>query len=220
MGTSAILKAEPRSGRGKGASRKLRAAGRVPAVIYGYGEETRSLSVDAHELSRLLARVHIENTILDVDIAGERAPLKALVREIQRHAYRDDVVHLDLYQIHAGERITLSVPLRLVGAAPGVKAGGIIQHALTELEIRCSADQIPTSIEVDISGMEVGDTVHVSELVLPEGVESLAPPERSVCSVLPPTVVKAEEEEAVEPEAAVEAEPEVISRRKEEPEDE
>lgn len=219
MGTSATLKAEPRSGKGKGASRKLRAAGRVPAVIYGYGEETRSLSVDAHELSRLLASVHVENTILDIEITGERAPLKALVREIQRHAYREDVVHLDLYQIHAGERITLEVPVRLVGAAPGVKAGGIIQHALTELEIRCSADQIPEVIEVDISALEVGDSVHVSELVLPEGIESLVPGERSVCSVLPPTVVKAEEEEAVEPETE-EAEPEVISRRKEEPEEE
>jgi large subunit ribosomal protein L25 len=215
MATSARLKAEPRSGTGKGASRKLRAAGHVPAVVYGRGETTRNVTVNAHELSRLLSRVHVENTVIELDIAGEGS-LKALVREIQTHAFRDAVLHIDFYQIHAGESVTVSVPLRFVGAAPGVKTGGMLQHALDELEIRCMPDAIPESIEVDISGLEIGDSVHVSQITLPEGVESLEDPDRSVCSVLPPTVAKEEVPEAV---AETRVEPEVISRRKEEGEE-
>jgi large subunit ribosomal protein L25 len=211
---SVALKAERRSDTGKGANRKIRATGRVPAVVYGHGDETRPLSVDAQELDRLLSRVNIGNTIIDLAIAGD-APVKTLVREIQRHAYRPAILHVDFYQIHAGERLTVSVPLRLVGAAPGVKAGGMLQHALTELEIRCLPDRIPESIEVDISRLEIGDSVHAGELVLPEGVESLVTEDRSVCSVLPPAVAAVE---AVAPvEEVTEAEPEVITRRKEEP---
>jgi large subunit ribosomal protein L25 len=110
----------------------------------------------------------------------------------------------------------VSVPLRFIGAAPGVKTGGMLQHALDELEIRCMPDAIPESIEVDISGLEIGDSVHVSQITLPEGVESLEDPDRSVCSVLPPTVAKEEVPEAV---AETRVEPEVISRRKEEGEE-
>jgi large subunit ribosomal protein L25 len=215
MAAEARLKAEPRSVRGKGASRKLRAAGRVPAVVYGRGENTRSVTVDAHELSRLMSRVHVENTVIDLEIAGEGA-LKALVREVQTHAFRDAVLHIDFYQIHAGESVTVAVPLRFTGAAPGVKAGGMLQHALDELEVRCLPDGIPEAIDVDISGLQIGDSVHVSQITLPRGVESLEDPERSVCSVLPPTVAR---EEVPEVAAETGAEPEVISRRKEEGEE-
>jgi len=215
MATEARLKAEPRSGRGKGASRKLRASGRVPAVVYGRGENTRSVTINAHELSRLLSRVHVENTVIELEIAGEGS-LKALVREIQTHAFRDAVLHVDFYQIHAGESVTVSVPLRFIGAAPGVKAGGMLQHAMDEIEIRCLPDAIPESLEVDISGLEIGDSVHVSQISLPQGVESLEDADRSVCSVLPPTVVK---EEVPEVAAETRVEPEVISRRKEEGEE-
>lgn len=207
------LKAEPRAERGKGAARKLRAAGRVPAVIYGHGDETRALTVDAHDLGRLLSRVHVENTILDIDIQGSGA-VKALVREIQKHAYRDDVLHIDFYQIHAGEKVTVQVPLRFVGAAPGVKAGGMLQHVLDEIEVRCLPSEIPESLEVDVSGLSIGDSLHVSQVSVPAGVEVLADGERTVCSVLPPTVgAAAEEEEEVEER---EGQPEVISRRREE----
>jgi large subunit ribosomal protein L25 len=213
---NAALKAEPRSATGKGANRKIRATGRIPAVVYGHGDETRALTLDSHELDRLLSQVNVGNTIIDLTVAGEPATVKTLVREIQRHAYRDDILHIDFYQIHAGERITVSIPLRLVGAAPGVKAGGMLQHALTDLDIRCFPDRIPESIDVDISQLEIGDTVHAGELILPEGVESLIPADRSVCSVLPPAVVAVEVPAEVVAEEAV-AEPEVITRRKEEP---
>ncbi len=217
MGAKVELKAEPRTATGKGANRKLRATGRVPAVVYGHGEQTRSVSVDAHALSRLMAEVHVESTIIDLDVSGE-APVRTLVREIQSHPYRGDVLHIDFYQIHAGEAITLSVPLRFVGAAPGVKAGGMLSHAIDEVEVRCLPDAIPDFLEVDISALDIGDSVHVDAIPLPEGVELLEDAERTVCSVLPPTVVAEAEPEEVE--EVVGTEPEVIGRRKEEDEDE
>jgi large subunit ribosomal protein L25 len=214
MAVTANLAARPRSETGKGVNRKLRASGRVPAVVYGHGEDTRPLTVDAHELERLLATVRVESTLIELSIEGERAPVRALVRELQTHPYRENVLHIDFYQIHAGEALTVEVPIRLVGASPGVRAGGIMQHALTELEIRCMPDQIPQVLEVDVSALEIGDSIHVSDIALPEGIEVLVDAERSVCSVIPPTVAAAEGEEAVPAEEA-EAEPEVIGRGKE-----
>lgn len=215
MATSAKLSARPRAERGKGAARRMRAAGRVPAVIYGHNEQTRALTVDARELERLFASIHRDNTVINVTVEGE-AEVKALVREVQMHAYRGHVLHFDLYQIHAGESITVSVPIFLTGTPEGVKAGGILQHTLNDLEIRCLADQIPEEIRIDVTHLGIGDSIHVNELPLPEGVEALVDADRSVCSVIPPTVTAVETPaEGAEPAAAV-AEPEVIKRGKEE----
>ncbi len=216
MAISAKLSARPRDERGKGAARRLRAAGRVPAVIYGHGEETRALTVDARELERLFSSIHRDNTVINVSIDGEKADVKALVREVQAHPFRGHILHLDLYQIHAGERITLAVPILLTGTPEGVKLGGILQHSLNDLEIRCLADQIPEEIRIDVSHLGIGDSVHVNELTLPEGVEALVDGDRSVCSVIPPTVAVVEAPaEVVEPAVAA-VEPEVIRRGKEE----
>ena len=210
----ARLKAEKREGTGKGVARKLRTAGRIPAVLYGHGEETRTLSIDAHELELLMQRVHLENTIVQLQIAGERAGVKALAREVQRHPHRPVILHVDFYQIHAGEKVTVEVPIRLVGQAPGVRAGGLMQHALTDLEVRCLPDDIPEFIEVDVSGMEVGDSRHIGDVKLADGVEATQDSERTICSVIPPQAGVAEPaaEEAVEAEGG---EPEVIRRAKE-----
>ena len=217
---NAALSAQSREGTGKGSARKLRAAGRVPAVIYGHGEETRKLSVDAHELMTLFSKIRVESTVITMNIDGETEPSRALVREVQRHAFRDDVVHVDFYQIHAGEMLTVQVPVRLIGAAPGVKAGGVLQHSLSEIEVRCLPDRIPTTLDVDISALEIGDSVHVRDIAQPEGVEFLVDAERTVCSLMAPTLVVEAEDEAAA--AAVEgevAEPEVIARGKEDDED-
>jgi len=216
----ASLSAQPRDVRGKGASRKLRAAGRVPAVIYGHKEATRELTVDAHEFALLRMNVHVESTLLDLSIEGEPVPVRALVRELQTHPVRDEVLHVDFYQIHAGERVSVDVPIRLVGQAPGVKAGGLMQQTLVALEVRCLADAIPEVIEADVSGMEIGDSIHVSDLLLPEGVEPEIDPERTVCSLIPPAVVAAEEEEEEAELAEAPAEPELIKRSREEEGDE
>lgn len=212
---NAALSAQPRDGSGKGAARKLRAAGRVPAVIYGHGEDTRKLSVDAHELKTLFSKIRVENTVITMNIDGESSPSRALVREVQRHAFRDDVVHVDFYQIHAGETLTVEVPIRLVGSAPGVKEGGIMQQVLDEIEVKCLPDRIPETLDVDISTMVIGDSVHVRDIEQPEGVEFLIDLERTVCSLMAPTLVTEveEEEEAEALEGEIE-EPEVIARGK------
>jgi large subunit ribosomal protein L25 len=213
MASDTKLKASPRSGRGKSAARKMRATGRIPAVVYGHGEQTRMLSVDAHELELLFARVHWENTLIHLAIDGEKVDVRALVREVQSHPYRGEVLHVDFQQIHAGEKVTVQVPIRLVGTAPGVKLGGVLMNTITDLEVRCSADRIPEFIEVDVSNLGIGDSIHLREIALPEGVEAQIDAERSICSVAPPTVAPAAE---VPIEEVAPAEPEVIRRGREE----
>lgn len=220
MAVTASLKAQKRDGTGKGVARKTRAQGLVPAVIYGHGEENRLLTVDGHELSLLFSRVHVENTLIELEIEGEKKPVRTLVREVQRHPHRGDVLHVDFFQIHKGEKVTVQVPISLVGAAAGVKAGGLLQHARDELEVRCLADAIPDTIDVDVSALEIGENLHVRDLPPIEGIEILTDPVRTVCSVQPPIVAAVEEaEEVVEEELEEIAEPEVISRGKPEEEE-
>jgi large subunit ribosomal protein L25 len=214
MAVKASLDARARDGSGKGFNRKLRASGRIPAVMYGHGDETRSVSVDAHELERLFAHIHVESTVIDIAVDG--APIKALVREVQRDVVRDKVLHVDFYLIHAGEHVTVEIPLRIIGNAPGVRIGGLLQQSLDALEIRCLPDSIPDTIEVDISSLQIGDSVHVRDLSMPEGVEVLVDGDRTVCSVVPPTVSAEAAEAAAEP---AEPEPEVIGRGREEAEE-
>jgi large subunit ribosomal protein L25 len=213
MATTATLNAVLRHEHGKGAARRLRRAGRVPGVIYGHGEETRSLAVDARELARLFSHIRVENTIITLKIEGE--PVRALVREVQMHPYRPDVLHVDFLQIHAGERVYLEVPIRLVGTAEGVKAGGVLQQALHDVEVRCLPDQIPEFIEVDISGLEIGDSVHVSDLQVPAGVEVETEGDRVVCTILAPTVAALETTAEAPEGPGGEVEPELIRRRAE-----
>jgi large subunit ribosomal protein L25 len=214
MATSASLKASPRAGTGKGSSRKLRAVGRVPAVIYGHGEETRLLSVDAHDLELLFSRIHVENTVIDVAIEGETKAVKALVREVQKHVIRDHVLHVDFYQIHAGEMVTVEIPVRITGSAPGVKLGGILQHSLSEIEVRCLPDQIPETIVVDVSELGIGDSIHVRDITPPPGVEFHVDEDRTVCGVMAPVVAAVEPGEVEEAPAEGVTEPEVIGKGK------
>jgi large subunit ribosomal protein L25 len=214
MATNTELSAEPRQDHGKGAARKLRAAGKIPAVVYGRGEDTRSLTVDGHQLERLLSRVHWQNAVFTLRIGGETEEVRALMRELQRHPGRNSILHIDFHQVHAGERVHVAVPMTLRGTAPGVRAGGVLQQPMVDIEIWCSADKIPEQIEIDISKLEIGDSVHVRDLVLPEGVEVLVDPDLSVCAVSPPTVTKAETESDAE--AAAGATPEMVRRKADE----
>jgi len=216
MATKATLKAQPRQESGKGAMRKMRAGGRIPAVVYGHGDRTRSISVDAHELDLLFKRVHYENHIVELDIEGEKSAVRTLVREVQSHAHKPLILHVDFQQVHAGEMIHVSVPIRLQGNAPGVRAGGVLTQPLTDLPLKVMPDRIPEFIDVDISGLGIGDSVHLRDLKLPEGVEPEVDLDRSVCSVTPPSVsaVAGDEEEAEV--ATATGEPEVIGRESDE----
>lgn len=202
MATEATLKATPRAVSGKGANRKLRATGRVPGVVYGHNEKTRSVSLDAHELEVLFSQISVENTVIRLAIEGEKGEIQALVREVQSHAYRGSVVHVDFLQLHAGEMVDVEIPVHLVGLPAGVKAGGVMDHQIHELPIRCLPAEIPESIEVDVSALELGDSIKVSDLPIPEGVEVEMEGDRTVCSVVAPAILEVPEpvaEEAAEP---------------------
>ena len=190
MATEATLKATPREDTGKGANRKLRSTGRVPGVVYGHNESTRSVSLDAHELKVLFSKISVENTVIKLKIEGEKGEVQTLVREVQSNPVKGDVVHVDFLQLHAGEKVDVEVPVHLVGLPAGVKAGGVMDHQIHELPVRCLPAAIPESIEVDVSALELGDSIHVGDLKVPEGVEVEMDAERTVCSVVAPAVLE------------------------------
>jgi len=221
MSIEARLSAEKREDTGKGAARRLRASGRVPAVVYGKDAETQSLSVDAHEADHLFQAISVENTIVDLEIDGEKGPVRTLVREIQVHPYRPTLLHIDFYRIQEGVRVEVEIPLHLNGVPEGVKnSGGILQQVIHELPVKCLPTDIPDSIELDVTGLDVGDSVHVSDLDLGEDVEVLLDPERTVCSVVMPKVVVVEEEEEELPEGVEAPEGEAEAEGEEAEEDE
>jgi large subunit ribosomal protein L25 len=206
----ARLAAQLRQDKGKSATRKMRAAGRVPAVVYGHGDETRMLTVDAHELDLLFKRVHYENTIIELDIEGKT--VKTLVREVQAHAHRPFLMHVDFQQVHAGEKVHVEIPVRPHGTAVGTRTGGIFMQAVTDLPVRCLPDNIPESIDIDVSGLEIGDSIHLRDIPLPEGVEPEIDLDQTICSVTPPTVAPADATAGEADEGETGGEPEVIGR--------
>ena len=213
---TASLNGKPRTGTGKGVSRKLRAAGEVPAVIYGHGREPQSLTVNAREFSRLAERIRVTSTVIELALDGKVA--KTLIRELQRDPLTRSALHIDFQELVAGEKVNVSVPLRFVGAAQGVKEGGILEEVMHELEIRVDPAEIPDHIDVDVTALTIGHGLHVRDLTLPAGLEVLDDPDKTLATVTAP---KAEEEVApavaaegvaAAPEAA--AEPELIRKPK------
>ena len=191
--------------------RKLRSQGLVPAVLYGHGDETRTLTLRAQELEKLLSSISVENTIIDLNIEGARAT-QTLIREVQHHPARKAVLHVDFLQIHADEKIHLEVPIRLHGSPIGVRdEGGILQEVLRELHVECLPKDIPEAIDLDIENLGVGDVIHVRDVAAPN-VKILNDPDIVLVTVVAPTVAALPEGEE-EAAAAAEGEPEVISRR-------
>jgi len=212
---TASLKAEPRKEKGKGVARKLRAAGQVPGVIYGHGREPVSLTVNAREFDRLAERVRITSTVIELALEGRTA--RTLIRELQRDPIKRSVLHIDFQELVAGEKIVVSVPLRFVGTAVGVKNdGGILEEVIHQVDVRVDPANIPDHIDVDVTDLTIGHGLHVSDLKLPAGVEVQQDPEQTVAIVSAP---KAEEEAAPAAEGAVAApeaaaEPELIRKPK------
>jgi len=209
---SANLAAKARDNSGKGVSRKLRGEGRVPAVVYGHGRDPLSLSINTRELEKLLDRIAAESTVIDLDIDGK--PSRTLIREIQRHPFKRQILHVDFQELVAGEKISVSVPIVLVGVPDGVRMdGGILDISMRELEIEVDPSNIPNHVEIDVTKLTIGSSVHVRDIPLPEGVEVLDDEDASVCVVSAPRAA-VEETPAVEGEAEVAAEPEVIRAKK------
>jgi large subunit ribosomal protein L25 len=201
---------------GKGAARKARAAGRIPGVLYGHGEESVALSVSAREFE-LAVRKQGGNPI--IGLALEEGEHTALIRDVQYDPISHDIIHLDFQRISLTEAIEVEVPIKLVGLPVGVKdGGGILEPILRDLKVRCLPTAIPSSIEVDVTALDIGDSVHVSVITLKDAT-ILTDPDVTVATVVPPTV-QVEEKPAEEAVAAVAGaeptEPEVIAKGKKE----
>lgn len=217
MAHGTLLEVERRTATGKGAARTLRGTGKIPAVIYGHNRAPEALAVDRAHLTKLLTGISASSTILDVQVDGG-APVKALIREIQRNPLRNtEVLHLDLYEVSADEKITLEVPVHLIGTADGVRNfGGVLDQVLHRLEIRVFPADIPASIDLDVTNLAIGKSMFVRDLNVPK-VEILNEGSLPVCSVVAPRT-----EEVAQPVVTAEtpAEPELIRKPKAEGEEE
>lgn len=197
------LAARRRHETGKGVARRLRAAGKVPAVLYGKDQESVSLTLDAREALHLFHSISVENTIVNVRIDDDEEEMETLVREIQMHPYRSELIHVDFYCIERGVALEVDIPANIVGVAQGVRDGGILEVILHEFRVKCLPIDIPDTIDVEVSALDIGDSIHVSEISMDEGVELLTDPGQTVCLVSAPRV---EEEEVEEVEEGLEGE--------------
>jgi large subunit ribosomal protein L25 len=201
MADSVVLVADKREGHGSRAARKLRAAGKVPGVVYGHKEATVSVSLSAEEL--LSAIAHKARV---VDLKTDGALQKVLIRELQWDHLGMDLLHVDFARVSADERIEISVSIELRGTAPGVTAGGVMDQPLHALRVECPAISIPTSIRVSVAELQIDGAIHVRDVKVPPEVKVLDDPDAIVVQIKAP---------AAEVEAAAEgatAEPEVIGR--------
>ena len=214
---TASLSAMTRKGSGKGAARSLRRDGKLPAVIYGHAREPLSLAVPEREFERLLEKFAAENTVIELSIDG--AMSRTLIREIQRHPVKRNVLHVDFQELVAGERMVVRIPIVLTGTAEGVRnSAGILSQIMQELECRVDPLNMPGHIDVDVTNVSIGHSIHVSEMTIPEGVEVLDLPDSTVCIVAAPKVEEETPVAGATPETP--AEPELIRKPKEGDEEE
>jgi len=184
---------ENRQDGGKGVARKLRASGRIPGVVYGVGQPPQAISFDGHTFETMM-RKGTHHGLLRVEFAGSKDSVTALAREIQIHPLTRKVLHVDLQRVDMSKPINLSVSITLIGKPEGVRnQGGILEHNLREVEIECRPDSIPDTIEVDVTNLEVGQALHVSDLVK-EGITFLGHPGTTVATVSLPAAERATEE--------------------------
>jgi len=211
MAQTVSLAATAREKTGKGAARQARFNKQIPAVIYGHGRATQTLSVDARALEKALTGIEPESTLIELTVDGKKA--RTLIREIQRHPIRPDIIHVDFYEIKADEKVTLKVPVHLVGTADGVRnEGGVLDQVTKEVEIEVLPENIPDRVELDVSALKIGDSLHVRDLTIANAV-ILNGADLTIATVVPP---RAEEVAAPAAETTTEvAEPELIRKVRE-----
>src|SRR5215213_845346 len=197
MSDQLTLPAEARDRAGKGASRALRRDGRVPAVVYGEKKEPLAIHVEEKLLSKMLSTGHFMNSVIMIDYQGK--PHRTLPKAVDFHPVTSRPIHVDFLRIGEHTKVTVAVPLRFDNeeASPGLKRGGVLNTVVHELEIVCDAASIPNEIHIDLAGLEIGDSIHISAVRLPEGVIPANKDEDfTVATIVSPSAMKAEEEEA------------------------
>jgi large subunit ribosomal protein L25 len=207
MSDALTLPAELRERAGKGASRALRREGRVPAVIYGGKEEPVSIHVEAKELVRQLNTGHFSNSIVMIELGGKT--LRTLPKDVALHPVTDRPLHVDFLRLAKGSTVDVAVPVVFVNeeGSPGLKKGGVLNIVRHELELVCEADKIPSEIEIDVTGLEIGDAIHISTVTLPAGSTSaITDRDFTIATVVAPSALKRSEAEAADGEAEGQAE--------------
>ncbi len=209
------LKAIPRTETGKGVARKLRAKGLIPAVVYGPKTPTRPLTLDQKDLSRILKTEAGSNALIRLQVEGEpedKCPV-VMIKELQSDHIKDTHLHTDLIEIDMTAKIVVEIPVQITGESPGVEEGGVLDYLKREVQVECLPKDIPESITVDVSGLNIGDSLTLSEIQVGEGIEILGDLKEPVIAVAAPmkeeevAVAEEEEEEEVEEGAAEEAAP-------------
>jgi large subunit ribosomal protein L25 len=193
------LAAEPREGVGKGAARSLRRAGRVPAVIYGDEAPQEMISLEARQLRRVLHSARFFSTLCNLQVNGQA--VRVLPREVQLHPVTDEPLHVDFVRVGRGATITVTVPVVFAheDVSLGLKRGGVLNIVRRELELLCPADAIPGEIVVDLKDADIGDSLHISQVALPEGVRpAIADRDFTIATISAPTLIREEDGEAVE----------------------
>lgn len=205
MNATVSLKATSRAGTGKGAARAERRAGRIPAVIYGEKQPAMPISVERREIEKQIAGGNFMTTIYEIDVEGKVT--RVLPRDLQTDPVKDIPLHIDFLRVARGARIEVLVPVTFINEdqAPGIRRGGVLNVVRHEIEVSCAADAIPDEIIADLTGLALGDTLHISAISLPEGVTpTITDRDFTVATIAAPAGLQLEQEDAAAAEAAVE----------------
>ena len=213
MAKQVKLAAERRETTGRSAMRKLKGRGIIPAIVYGGKDKPQPLQVSRRDINVMLSHASGENILVELEIAGEKSSRMAMIQEIQHSPVGGDVLHVDFHAVSMDQKIEADIPLEASGTANGVKNfGGLLEQNLRALAVECLPRDLPDKITVDVSALNIGDSIHVRDIKLPDGVTAKTPVDLTAFSVLAPVV----EEEPVAPVAEAAAGPEVIKEKKEE----
>lgn len=207
MADRILLEATARDRAGKGAARAVRREGRIPAVIYGDKKDPQLISLNYRDTWKHVQTGRFLSTLVDVDVAGEK--VRAIPRDIQFDPVRDFVIHVDFLRLGKGARIAVNVPCNFINdeASPGITRGGVLNVVRYDIEVYCPAEAIPEEFEVDLTGLDIGDGVHISAITLPDGVEpTISDRDFTICTIAAPAGLKSEEEEEAELEEGEEGE--------------
>jgi large subunit ribosomal protein L25 len=223
------LQAKPRTERGKGPARRLRAAGRFPGIVYGGDAQPCAISLDEHSFEQMLNHGLTQNTLINLDVEGQSEKQIAILRQLQRDPVSRRPRHIDLLRVRLDQVVEFEIPIHPVGDNEAIKGGGLLEHIQRTVAVRCKPMAVPVAIEVDISAMDFHQPIHLGDITLPEGVEAVSDPSLVLLAVIKPRAVVSagaeatvEGEEPVEGEAPAEtaaaSEPEVIGKGKKEEE--
>ena len=191
MSDALTLPAETRERAGKGASRALRREGRVPAVIYGGKEEPRTIHVEEKELVRQLGTGHFMNSIIEIALGGET--IRTIPKDVALHPVKDRPLHVDFFRLSADARVEVAVPVIFANEeeSPGLKKGGVLNIVRHELQLICDANDIPSEIAIDVTGKDIGDSIHISEVTLPQGTSSaITDRDFTIATLVAPSALK------------------------------